>query len=199
MPSLKDNNIVLYSNNITLLDTWSSYLKDYQVIILDDEDKLLDTKNSLVIFNIESISSSNKYIDSLIKQNNKIFLLQNISDFIQAQRFLKQGICGYGNSMMSEVFFNYAIMSILDGFIWLPPQFTQKLIDNIPQNNNSSYYLKLLTTKEKEIALLVCEGLSNIEICEKLDISVNTVKTHLKKIYEKLNVKDRLALVILLK
>ncbi len=49
-----------------------------------------------------------------------------------------------------------------------------------------------LTNREFEILKLICEGLSNEEIAKKLFISKNTVKTHLRNIYEKLNVKNRL-------
>jgi len=49
-----------------------------------------------------------------------------------------------------------------------------------------------LTSREFEVLRLICEGLSNEEIASKLFISKNTVKTHIRNIYEKLNVKNRL-------
>ena len=55
--------------------------------------------------------------------------------------------------------------------------------------------LNLLTEKETEVIKLVSEGLSNKEIAERLDISTNTVKTHLKNIYEKLQVNRRVQAV----
>jgi LuxR family transcriptional regulator, maltose regulon positive regulatory protein len=48
-----------------------------------------------------------------------------------------------------------------------------------------------LTDREMEIALLAAEGLTNKEIGERLFISANTVKTALKGVFEKLNVKSR--------
>jgi DNA-binding NarL/FixJ family response regulator len=178
---------------------WKQYLNHYDVKIISDEDTLLLSKNSLIIFNVESTTSSTIWIKNLLAQNNKILLLQGIPDFIQGKRYLELGIQGYGNTMMSEPFLNSAVMSIIEGFIWIHPQFTQKLISKISSKDENSYYLEKLSPKEQKVALLVCEGLNNIEISNSLNISVNTVKTHLKKIYEKLNVKDRLALVILLK
>ena len=52
-----------------------------------------------------------------------------------------------------------------------------------------------LTRREKEILSLLAEGLSNKEIAEKLFISPGTVKTHVKHIYKKLNVKRRMEAV----
>jgi LuxR family maltose regulon positive regulatory protein len=48
-----------------------------------------------------------------------------------------------------------------------------------------------LTGREKEIARLVADGLTNREIAERLFISANTVKTQIKSIFEKLGVSSR--------
>lgn len=48
-----------------------------------------------------------------------------------------------------------------------------------------------LTLAEQEVARLAAAGLSNAEISESLFISVNTVKTHLARVYAKLKVTSR--------
>ncbi|WP_144896735.1 LuxR C-terminal-related transcriptional regulator [Lutibacter sp. Hel_I_33_5] len=48
-----------------------------------------------------------------------------------------------------------------------------------------------LSEREQEIFTLLAQGKSNKEIAETLFISVNTVKYHIKKIYSKLNIKNR--------
>lgn len=53
-----------------------------------------------------------------------------------------------------------------------------------------------ITQRERDIILLVAQGLSNQEIAEKLHISQGTVKNHLTVVYEKLAVRDRTALAI---
>lgn len=55
--------------------------------------------------------------------------------------------------------------------------------------------LDTFTEKETEVLKLISAGLSNKEIAEKLDISINTVKTHIKNIYEKLHVNRRVQAV----
>ena len=52
-----------------------------------------------------------------------------------------------------------------------------------------------LTRRESEVLALLAEGLSNKEIAEKLFISPSTVKTHVKHISKKLNVKRHLEAV----
>lgn len=49
----------------------------------------------------------------------------------------------------------------------------------------------LLTTRENEILDLLSEGYRNKEIAEKLFVSVNTIRTHIYHIYEKLHVQNR--------
>ena len=55
-----------------------------------------------------------------------------------------------------------------------------------------------LTTTEQNIFLKLYEGSSNQEIADKLFVSINTVKTHLKTIFSKLGVSSRLKAVQLL-
>ena len=55
-----------------------------------------------------------------------------------------------------------------------------------------------ISAREKEIIGLLVKGLSNREIAEKLFISPNTVKTHIKNIYAKLGVSNRVLLFSLL-
>jgi len=51
-----------------------------------------------------------------------------------------------------------------------------------------------LTTREEDVAALVCRGLSNKKVGMCLRMSVNTVETHLKSIYRKCGVGSRTAL-----
>ena len=50
---------------------------------------------------------------------------------------------------------------------------------------------KILTEREQDVFKELSKGTTNNEIAKTLFISVNTVKTHLKNIYGKLNVKNR--------
>lgn len=50
---------------------------------------------------------------------------------------------------------------------------------------------KPLSSKEKIVLDLIKKGLSNQEIADKMKLSVNTIKTHVKNIFKKLHVKNR--------
>jgi two-component system, NarL family, nitrate/nitrite response regulator NarL len=53
-----------------------------------------------------------------------------------------------------------------------------------------------LTAREREVILRACEGLKNKEIAERLFISDTTVRHHLTSIFTKLEVSDRLELIL---
>jgi len=55
--------------------------------------------------------------------------------------------------------------------------------------------VSVLTPREQELLSLVAEGLSNKEIASKLYIAVETVKSHLQRIYRKLDADGRIAAV----
>jgi len=48
-----------------------------------------------------------------------------------------------------------------------------------------------LTSRKREILVLVTEGLTNAEIGQQLDLSVHTIKQHLSGVYKVLQVKNR--------
>jgi DNA-binding NarL/FixJ family response regulator len=56
-----------------------------------------------------------------------------------------------------------------------------------------------LTPREREVATQVAEGACNKEVGRRLDITERTVKAHMTAIFEKLGVRDRLQLVLLLR
>ncbi len=57
--------------------------------------------------------------------------------------------------------------------------------------------LAAITEREREVLTLVGQGLSNTEIAERLVISVATAKTHVARLFTKLDARDRVHLVIM--
>lgn len=54
----------------------------------------------------------------------------------------------------------------------------------------------ILTERESEVCRLICEGLSKAEIAQKLCLSPNTVKVHIRHILEKYNFKNTKQLIL---
>ena len=100
--------------------------------------------------------------------------------------------------------FSKGVQAILKGELWYPREsLSTYLLERNRGNNkmkteqNDSYAISTrsssnLTLREREIFLEITGGSSNQEIADKLCISIHTVKTHLYKIYKKIDVKNRL-------
>ena len=72
-----------------------------------------------------------------------------------------------------------------------------RLIESKYFDKNVHYNIeKELTKREKDIVRLICESRTNIEIGNELNISPHTVKAHIRSICEKLNVKDRIQIIV---
>ena len=78
------------------------------------------------------------------------------------------------------------------------PSVVQRLVNaatRAPQPPASNA-LEELSPRETEIARLVAEGLTNAEIAGQLFLSLPTIKTHLARIFEKLEVTSRVQLAL---
>jgi DNA-binding NarL/FixJ family response regulator len=83
-----------------------------------------------------------------------------------------------------------AIASAIDGAAYLDPQIARQVIENLKPPSVKGNTANL-SGRELEVLKLMVEGLSNPEIAEKLYLSPNTVKTHVRGIMNKLAVDDR--------
>ena len=193
--------VIIHSDDINLLSHWQKSLNK-ECKVIDDLDELLSVTLSIIIVNFSAcIPSCDDVLKRLIANNNKILVLHRTPELVTAKKLLRIGALGYGNAMMRDHFIISALNAIEDNMVWLYPELTSQLIMDIPTTNdeNNEEQLSKLTSREKEVALLLKEAYPYKEIALKLDITPRTVKAHAQSTYSKLNVKDRLALALLLK
>jgi len=80
------------------------------------------------------------------------------------------------------------------------PSTTRRLIDQfahlLPGGGPAPAELTGLTGREREVLVLVAQGLSNAELAGKLFLSEATVKTHVGRILAKLDLRDRVQAVV---
>jgi DNA-binding NarL/FixJ family response regulator len=79
------------------------------------------------------------------------------------------------------------IVAAINFAIKSPQSFSSKI--------RESSYESTLTAREIDVLFLIEKGLSNVEISQKLHISVSTVKTHISSIFQKLSAKNRVAAI----
>jgi DNA-binding NarL/FixJ family response regulator len=94
-----------------------------------------------------------------------------------------------------------AIRVVAEGESVVAPRVTRRLLDRFagqfspPQLADGR--LATLTEREREVLLLVAQGMSNAEVAEKLFVAEATVKTHVGRILTKLDLRDRVQAVVL--
>jgi DNA-binding NarL/FixJ family response regulator len=93
-----------------------------------------------------------------------------------------------------------AIHTIASGDSLLSPSVTSRVIERMAAqpapDASRDALLGDLTPREREVLELVARGLSNGEIAAELVIEESTVKTHVKRVIGKLDVRDRVQAVI---
>jgi len=91
-----------------------------------------------------------------------------------------------------------AIRVVAAGDALLAPTVTRRLLDRFADTLDASPppELESLTDRELEILRLVADGLSNAEIAERLVVGESTVKTHVSSVLRKLQLRDRVQMVI---
>ncbi|RKN42945.1 response regulator [Streptomyces hoynatensis] len=95
-----------------------------------------------------------------------------------------------------------AIRSVHSGDSVVAPSTTRRLLDRfmslLPVEEPAAHpELDQLTEREREVLLLIAQGLSNGEIAAHLFVSEATVKTHVGRILAKLGLRDRVQAVVL--
>jgi DNA-binding NarL/FixJ family response regulator len=93
-----------------------------------------------------------------------------------------------------------AVRVVAGGEALLAPTITRRLIENFvearPRRPAGSTALNALTDREREVLRLLALGMSNAEIAAALFISEQTAKTHVSRILQKLNLRDRVQAVV---
>jgi DNA-binding NarL/FixJ family response regulator len=94
-----------------------------------------------------------------------------------------------------------AIRRVADGEPMLSPSVTRSLIKQVAPPDRSrttvaQERIEGLTERERDVALAVGRGLSNADIASELYLSVPTVKAHVSRLFEKLEVTNRVQIAI---
>ena len=102
---------------------------------------------------------------------------------------LQAGACGYLLKRSSPEELLKAISEVRSGGAPMTSEIARMLVEAFQKKPASVVPGDGLTQRESEILVLLSEGLSNKEIADRVKISYDTVRAHLRHIYEKLHVR----------
>jgi DNA-binding NarL/FixJ family response regulator len=104
---------------------------------------------------------------------------------------LRAGASGYLVKRTAARNLPSAIQDVLSGGSPMSSHIARKVVQYFQRLGPSKNHLENLTARETEILEMLANGDLDKEIADKTEISITTVKTHLKHIYTKLHVRTR--------
>ena len=135
--------------------------------------------------------------------STRIILFNGMHEERQAICALKAGARGYCIKEIEPSHLRKAVKVVQKDEVWVGRKTICRLLEELTSSNRNGandsppleeVYLRHLTPRERQIALLVGEGACNKEISSRLNISERTVKAHLTAVFQKLQITDRLHL-----
>jgi LuxR family transcriptional regulator, positive regulator of biofilm formation len=127
------------------------------------------------------------------KRSDSCIVLFNVpADAEFKKKFVLKGIHGFFYVHDSLDNFMRGVQAVLDGKLWLSREMMTKCIfESTDKDKFSNDTVANLTERQTEILAMVAVGFTNEEIADSLCISPHTVKSHLYKIFKKINVPNR--------
>ena len=130
-------------------------------------------------------------------------VLSDLPDDNQALESFSAAAKGYCNTHAAPAFLRQVADVVGQGGLWIGETLMNRLVEatsriesKSPVESNASLGSSL-TPREQEVARAIAEGASNKEIARSLGITERTVKLHVGAVLEKLGVRDRLQIALI--
>ncbi|MDD5320301.1 MAG: response regulator transcription factor [Methylococcales bacterium] len=131
------------------------------------------------------------------KLPTKVVLLTAALDDDEVLEAIRLGVRGVVLKEMAPQLLVQCVNKVHAGGEWLEKDSVGRALEKMLKRETEMQYItQILTRREIKLVKLVANGLSNKLIAEKLFIAEGTVKVHLHNIYDKLQVKSRVALTL---
>jgi len=197
--------LYLFSGHASVLKHWNDGISRlYEIQAFQKIDALYraleQKKPDAILFDYDGDVSDVEELLLYLQGNTgtKVMAFNSNPVYSDGIRMVRSGVRALLNAYASPNNINQAIKAVLGGNIWLYTEFIQMMIrQNTMTAEQGHDELRQLSAREREVAEMVALGMSNKEIAQTADITETTVKSHLKAVYEKLGVANRLELAIM--
>lgn len=196
----------IYEDNATLRESLQNLLSltgDYHVIAsygncLEVEKQVRIDKPDVILMDIDLPEVSGIEAVKKIRQFNRevqILMITVFDDNTHVYEALYAGANGYLLKKYISDKLVQAIQEVLQGGAPISPAIARMIINNMQQSVVMPDNDYQLTNREREILQLLSKGNSFKLIAAELSISLDTVRTHIKRIYDKLHVRSQIEAV----
>jgi DNA-binding NarL/FixJ family response regulator len=198
--------ILIYEDNPNLRESLSNLLsltREYDVLAsypdcLKVEEQVKAMNPGVVLMDIDMPGMNGiEAVKKIRKFDNKVqvIMLTVFDDNTHVFEAMYAGANGYLLKKYISDKLLHSIREVLDGGAPMSPSIARMIINNMQQPVTVSNNDYQLTNREKEILQLLSKGNSFKLIAAELNISLDTVRTHIKRIYDKLHVRSQIEAV----
>ena len=197
--------IILFTNMSSIRKHWQKSIpKEYQALPVEHIETLfnyLKKDNTPILIMLDELSVEHIQ-DTLLELQKftfaKVMIFNSVPEVHHASTLLNTGIKGYENAFIYKDNLKRMIDAVEAGHNWLFADLTNFIINQFVKSTETKEpdFMPILTEKEKDIAMMIVDGLSNKEIAFSEKIALSTVKGHISHIYEKAGVNDRVSLTL---
>ncbi len=125
----------------------------------------------------------------------KVLMLTMAEDSLHIREALQAGADGYILKSTGKEELEKALSTIMAGKQYISDRVLEELYRQTEPADKAADLLTALTNREIDVIKLIAEEHNSNQIAEKLFISLNTVETHRKNLFKKLNVKNSLGVI----
>ena len=118
----------------------------------------------------------------------KVLILSMHSNKEYLFRIIQAGAHGYVSKGASPDQLLHAIQSVHRGETFFSPEIAQAALNQLVNNGGKKEPFAQLTSREREVLILIAQGRSNKEIANQLGIGVRTIETHRERIMRRLDI-----------
>lgn len=187
------------ASDINIINIEKNTIDSFLASIKELEPNIILFANSEPLPNIREICKAIRDLSEINKTKFHLMLLGNIPSHEEVVSLMNVGVRGYFDLNDPSNQLAEAIRIIHREEIWLPRDKMSSIMDRIISvvgRDLKEKTLDQLTPTEFQVLRLIGQGKSNDEIAEAMFISKNTVRSHIKSIYAKLDTHSRLQLAL---
>jgi DNA-binding NarL/FixJ family response regulator len=150
---------------------------------------------------LDGVAATARLVAGESDHPTKVLVLTSISDDDAVFRALRAGASGFLLKHAAPRDLVAAVKRVAGGDAWIDPAVAGAVIAELarfPSGDDAARQaVALLTPREREVLVLMADGLGNGEIQRRLFLSEGTVKTHVSRIVMKTGAGDRTSAVVL--
>lgn len=199
------NRPIIFTHRAVLLPGWRSAFPAAQIAAFPDDVDTVNVDHGVPLWlHVDTHVSDPARQVAVLRSalpDNPVVVLSNVPRDDEGLSVLASGAAGYVGALADAGVLRQIESVVSRGGLWVGPSLLSRLLKTIAAGGGSHQsrtapYLDSLSPREREVALAVAGGATNKEVARQLNITERTVKAHLSSIFQTLQVRDRLQLVI---